>query len=124
MGAVSAYDLDGLGWLLFERLATDAVERELGIPASAWQGAADGRREALCDEGVPALGLHEPAAAHMAWVRRGRDGVGPRIEEATGDDDRPLVLVVNVTTRRCRTTRPTGSPIAAGSRPPSSARAS
>src|SRR4051794_14360162 len=32
----------------------------------------------------------------MAWVRRGRDGVGPRIEEATGDDDRPLVLVVNV----------------------------
>jgi hypothetical protein len=94
--AVVAYDLDGLGWLLFERLATDAVERELGIPASAWQGAADGRREALCDEGVPALGLHEPAVAQMAWVRRGRDGVGARIEEATGEDDRPLVLVVNV----------------------------
>jgi hypothetical protein len=93
---VVAYDLDALGWLLFERLATDAVERELGIPASAWQGAADEQREALCEDGVPALGIREPAIARMAWIRRSRDGVRARIEAAADDDDRPLLIVVNV----------------------------
>jgi Novel STAND NTPase 3 len=43
------YDLDSLGWLLYERLATDAVERELAVPASAWQGSSDEVREALWD---------------------------------------------------------------------------
>jgi Mrp family chromosome partitioning ATPase len=94
--AVVAYDLDGLGWLLFERLATDALERELGIPASAWQGAADQRREALCDAGVPALGVREPALARMAWVRRGREGIAARVAWAAGEEgDRPVLLVVN-----------------------------
>src|SRR3954463_2713734 len=86
MGAVSAYDLDGLGWLLFERLATDAAERELGIPGSAWQGAADERREALCEDGVPALGIRRPAVVRMAWVRRRpgehRNAVAERVAEA------------------------------------------
>jgi hypothetical protein len=94
---VVAYDLDGLGWLLFERLATDAVERELGIPASAWQGAADGRREALCEDGVPALGIRRPAVVRMAWLRRrpgeGRDDVAERVAEAAAGW---TVLVVNV----------------------------
>jgi hypothetical protein len=47
--SVSVYDLDSLGWLLYERLATDAVERELAVPASAWQGSSDELREALWD---------------------------------------------------------------------------
>ena len=46
------YDLDSLGWLLYERLATDAVERELAVPASAWQGSSDEVREALWDGAV------------------------------------------------------------------------
>jgi hypothetical protein len=46
---VAVYDLDSLGWLLYERLATDAVERELAVPASAWQGSSDELREALWD---------------------------------------------------------------------------
>jgi len=51
-GDVAAYDLDSLGWLLYERLATDAVERELAVPASAWQGSCDEMREALWDDTV------------------------------------------------------------------------
>jgi hypothetical protein len=92
-----AYDLDGLGWLLFERLATDAAERELGIPGSAWQGAADEQREALCEDGVPALGIRAPAVVRMAWVRRRpgehRDEVAERVAEVA---EGWTVLVVNV----------------------------
>jgi len=41
----STYELDALGWLLFERLATDAAEREIGVAASAWQGSSDELRD-------------------------------------------------------------------------------
>jgi hypothetical protein len=94
---VVAYDLDELGWLLFERLATDAAERELGIPGSAWQGAADERREALCEDGVPALGIRRPAVVRMAWIRRRpgehRDEVAERVAKAAAGW---TVLIVNV----------------------------
>jgi hypothetical protein len=94
---VSAYDLDGLGWLLFERLATDAVERELAVPASAWEGSADALREAVCDRGVPAAGVPQAAVSRMVWVR-GTADVAMRLEHAAAEDTgrRSLVLVVNV----------------------------
>src|SRR3954471_4553832 len=97
MGAVSAYDFDGLGWLLFERLATDAVERELAVPASAWEGSADAIREAVCDHGVPAAGVSQAAVSRMVWVRATSD-VATRLGGAAAGDTgrRSLVLVVNV----------------------------
>ena len=98
------YDLDALGWLLFQRLATDAVERELGVPASAWEGDADGVRRALCDDGLRSLGVDGPAVVLMAWIRRRGDGalerqaVEWRVDEATAaaPADRRIVLVLNV----------------------------
>jgi hypothetical protein len=97
---VATYDLGELGWLLFERLATDAVERRLAVPASAWQGSCDGLREALWNEGLPAVGVRGPVVLRMVWVRRcaaGASAVADRLEEATRKAvERDVVLVVNL----------------------------
>jgi hypothetical protein len=79
---VSVYDLDSLGWLLYERLATDAVERELAVPASAWQGSSDELREALWDGTV----------LRMVWSRgqdswpAGADVIVTNADEAQAPD--------------------------------------
>ncbi len=99
-GALFAtYDLDALGWLLFERLATDAAEREIGVAASAWQGSSDERREAIWSAGAATLGLAGPIDLRMVWVahaQRHRLRAGQRLLAATrGRRRRPLVLVTN-----------------------------
>jgi hypothetical protein len=98
---VATYDLGELGWLLFERLATDAIERRLAVPASAWQGSCDGLREALWDDGLPAVAVRGPVVLRMVWVRRsgaaGASAVADRLEEATRRAvERDVVLVVNL----------------------------
>jgi len=96
---LAAYDLDSLGWLLFERLATDAVEQELGIPASAWQGSSDDVREATWSDGIAALGISGASDLRMIWVRGSSDdraNTATQLKAATrGRRRRPLVIVTN-----------------------------
>jgi hypothetical protein len=96
---LAAYDLDSLGWLLFERLAGDAAERELGIAASAWQGSSDDVREATWADGIAVLAISGACDLRMVWVRRARAdraGLSARLANAArGRRRRPLVLVTN-----------------------------
>ena len=95
---MARYDLDELGWLLYERLATHAIERQLAVPPSAWQGSCDGLREALWDGGVPALELAGPVVLRMVWLRAsgGESGsaVADRLRKAARRRGRRAVIVV------------------------------
>lgn len=95
---MAAYDLDALGWLLYERLATDAVARELGVPRTAWAGSCDDAREARW-RGPVAAGGAGPVDLRMVWVRGARSSPAAaeeRLADATrGRRRHPLVLVTN-----------------------------
>jgi len=81
---VAGYDFEALGWLLFQRLATDAAQRELGIDPAAWDGAADERREARDDR----------RTVRMAWVR-GTDAAARRARLAAVAEGEHVTVLTN-----------------------------
>jgi hypothetical protein len=68
-----AYRLDELGWLQFELLCTELLEREAGLGDLEWRGRADQGRVALVDADVAladqGLLLPGPVAIAVVWVR-------------------------------------------------------
>jgi hypothetical protein len=74
-----SYVLDRLGWLQFQELCTRLLQLDVGLPASAWEGAADESRFALVESGLNSLPLGPelpgPALVQCTWLRPGT--VGP-----------------------------------------------
>jgi hypothetical protein len=104
---VASYDLDAIGWLLFERLAKDAAEAELGVPASAWVGDADAVAEARWPGGLPALGLDGPVTLRMIHARPHDEPaveLRRRAREAGPRPRRPVVLLTNLEEERVAST--------------------
>jgi hypothetical protein len=82
----SAYRLDELGWLQFERLCSLVLEAELGLNDLGWLGRADSGRVALVEEpaAVTVHGgqLQGPLTVVVTWVRDG-ESVAGRLSELT-----------------------------------------
>ncbi len=66
------YDLARLGWLQFQRLCDLVLEEGAGLPARAWLGDADHRREAVSDAPVEVgeVALTPPVAVAARFLRR------------------------------------------------------
>src|SRR5579871_4068930 len=71
----SAYRLEELGWLQFERLCALVLEAESGVDVPRWSGHADAARVTVLEQplALTAFGLSLPAplAVAVIWVRAG-----------------------------------------------------
>jgi hypothetical protein len=71
----SAYRLDQLGWLQFERVCSALLEAEFALRDVGWVGHADLGRVALVDLPVPGAGqglaLEGPVTVAIVWVAEG-----------------------------------------------------
>jgi hypothetical protein len=111
MPSLAPYRLDQLGWLQFERLCGELLERCEGAPRLAWQGRADEARVGLleCSLQLGRFRVAPPALVAIVWVPE-RETPRERLVElaarvsALGAAAGRLVVLTNLDGERARRT--------------------